>query len=116
MAAESEPSKKTRMLFLGDDRLADGFRLIGFETFPCPDAATVDKVFRELLQKREKAFAIVDDPIMRAEIKGLEAARREGGRIVVVSIPQLDEEPRLTGEISDRIAAMFGNGLQNHER
>lgn len=107
MAGEIEQGPATRMLFLGDDRLADGFRLIGFETFPCPDSATVDRIFRELLRKREKAFAIVDDRIMRADIKGLASARREGGRIVVVSIPQLDEEPRLTGETSDRIAAMF---------
>ena len=112
MDAEPVPSKKTRMLFLGDDRLADGFRLIGFETFPNPDAETVDRIFRELLRKREKAFAIVDDRIMRADINGLAAARREGGRIVVVSIPQLDAEPRLTGEISDRIAAVFGSASQ----
>ena len=51
------------MLFLGDDRLADGFRLIGFETFPSPGPETVDSVFRDLLRRRDKAFAIVDDRI-----------------------------------------------------
>lgn len=112
MASDAEQGHTTRLLFLGDDRLADGFRLIGFETFPSPDPAAVDRVFRELLRTREKAFAIVDDRIMHADIKGLAAARREGGRIVVVSVPQLDEAPRLTSEVSDRIAAMFGNGIR----
>lgn len=99
------------MLFLGDDRLADGFRLIGFETFPGPDQETVDRIFRELLRSRDKAFVIVDDHIMRSDIQGLAAVRREGGRIVVVSVPKLDEPPRLASEVSDRLAAMFGNGL-----
>ena len=111
MAEQRGQGPGTRMLFLGDDRLADGFRLIGFETFPAPDPATVDKVFRDLLRNREKAFVIVDDHIMRSGIQGLEAVRQEGGRIVVVSVPRLDEPPRLTSEVSDRLAAMFGNGL-----
>lgn len=101
---------KTRLLFLGDDRLADGFRLIGFETLPSPDPETVDGVFRELLRSRERAFVIVDDQITRSGIKGLERVRGEGGRIVVVSVPQLSEPPRLASEVSDRLAAMFGNG------
>ena len=111
MAEEIRQGPRTRMLFLGDDRLADGFRLIGFETFPAPDPATVDKVFRELLRDRVKAFVIVDDHIMRSGIQGLEAVRREGGRIIVVSVPRLDEPPRLASEVSDRLAAMFGSGI-----
>jgi vacuolar-type H+-ATPase subunit F/Vma7 len=97
------------MLFLGDDRLADGFRLIGFETFPAPDEETVEKVFRDLLRNRAKAFVIVDDQIMRSDVKGLEEVRSEGGRIVVVSVPQLNEPPHLSSEVSDRLAAMFGS-------
>jgi vacuolar-type H+-ATPase subunit F/Vma7 len=97
------------MLFLGDDRLADGFRLIGFETFPAPDDETVERVFRNLIRSREKAFVIVDDHIMRSDAKGLKEVRSEGGRIVVVSVPQLTEPPRLSSEVSDRLAAMFGS-------
>ena len=111
MSANPAQAPGTRTLFLGDDRLADGFRLIGFETFPSPDAETVDRVFRELLRNREKAFVIVDDEVMASEIKGLEAVRREGGRIVIVSVPRLDQPRSLASEVSDRLAAMFGNGL-----
>jgi vacuolar-type H+-ATPase subunit F/Vma7 len=98
------------MLFLGDDRLADGFRLIGFETFPSPDPDQVSQVFSELLRNREKAFVIVDDRIMRSDIEGVAQVRREGGRIVVVSVPQLNQPMQLASEVSDRIAALFGNG------
>lgn len=109
MAEKPEKSRKTRMLFLGDDRLADGFRLIGFETLPNPDTSAVDKLFGELQRNRERAFVIVDDHIMRSGSKGLAQVRREGGRVVLVSVPRLDETPRLSSEVADRLAATFGN-------
>ena len=112
MSADLDQGPGTRLLFLGDERLADGFRLIGFETFPNPDPDMVDKVLRELLRDREKAFVIVDDRIMRSDIKGLTTVRREGGRVVVVSVPRLDERAQLSSEVSDRLAAMFGNGIR----
>lgn len=96
------------MLFLGDDSLADGFRLIGFETFPNPDPAVVERVFRELIRTQAKAFAIVDDRVMGQDIPALAQVRREGGRIVVVAIPPLKEPPRLTSEVAQRLQALFG--------
>lgn len=109
MAAEAEFGRTTRMLFLGDDSLADGFRLIGFETFPNPSPEEADRIFRELQRGRENAFVIVDDRIMRSDIQGLRQVRREGGRIVVAAVPPLKEPPRLTSDVADRLAAMFGS-------
>lgn len=54
------------MLFLGDETLADGFRLIGFETLPNPEPAEVDRLLRDILRRGDKAFVIVDDELMRA--------------------------------------------------
>jgi len=109
MAEKPESGRKTRMLFVGDDRLADGFRLIGFETLSNPDPGKVDELFGELQRNPERAFVIVDDHIMRSDSKGLAQVRREGGRIVVVSVPRLDEAPELSSEVADRLAATFGN-------
>lgn len=116
MATEAELDRTTRMLFLGDDSLADGFRLIGFETFPNPEPTTVDKLFRDLLRKGEKAFVIVDDHLMRSGIPGLERVRAEGGHIVVSSVPRLKEPPRLISDVADRLDAMFGKaaGSDSH--
>jgi vacuolar-type H+-ATPase subunit F/Vma7 len=97
------------MLFLGDDSLADGFRLIGFETLSNPQPDEVDRLFRDLRKNRERAFVITDDRIMQADIAGLKQVRAEGGSIVVVSIPQLKDPPRLSSEVADRLAAMFGH-------
>jgi vacuolar-type H+-ATPase subunit F/Vma7 len=108
----SEPQDvlpRTRMLFLGDDSLADGFRLIGFETHPNPTPDEVDQLFRELRRSGDKAFVIVDDAVMRSEAGNLKRVRDEGGRIVVISVPGLAGPPRLASEVADRLAAMFGS-------
>jgi vacuolar-type H+-ATPase subunit F/Vma7 len=109
MTASNDAVPSTRMLFLGDDSLADGFRLIGFETHPDPTPDEVNRVFRELRRSRDKAFVIVDDVLMRSGVENLERVRDEGGRIVVVSVPALAGPPRLASEVADRLAAMFGS-------
>lgn len=96
------------MLFLGDDRLADGFRIIGFETYANPSTAEVDRVFRELARSRDKAFVIVDDEVMQMDAGNLKQVRREGGRIVVIAVPALSAPPHLGSEVAERLASMFG--------
>jgi vacuolar-type H+-ATPase subunit F/Vma7 len=98
----------TRMLFLGDDRLADGFRIIGFETYANPSTAEVDRVFRELARSHDKAFVIVDDEVMQMDAGNLKQVRREGGRIVVIAVPALSAPPHLGSEVAARLASMFG--------
>ncbi|MBK5929595.1 ATPase [Halochromatium salexigens] len=96
------------MLFLGDDSLAEGFSVIGFETYPNPEPSAVDRVFRDLLSARDQAFVIVDDAVMQMEVEHLKRVRREGGRIVVVAVPPLSAPPRLGSEVAERLASMFG--------
>jgi vacuolar-type H+-ATPase subunit F/Vma7 len=102
------------MLFLGADSLADGFRLIGFEAHANPSAADVDEVFRELRRSRDKAFVVVDEAVMRSGAANLARVRREGGRIVVVSVPPLAGPVELESEVADRLQAMFGLGKISH--
>jgi vacuolar-type H+-ATPase subunit F/Vma7 len=99
------------MVFLGADSLAEGFRVIGFEAHGSPSPADVDRVFRELLASRDKAFVIVDDAVMRMDVDTLKRVRREGGRIVVVAVPPLAAaSPTLGSEVAERLASMFGGG------
>jgi vacuolar-type H+-ATPase subunit F/Vma7 len=97
------------MLFLGDESLAVGFRLIGFETYPDPAPEDVDRIFRELKRGRANAFVIVDDRIMQAGIPALKEVRDEGGRIVVAAVPPLKAPPKLASDVADRLQAMFGS-------
>jgi vacuolar-type H+-ATPase subunit F/Vma7 len=99
------------MLFLGEDRLADGFRLIGFETHPNPDPERVEQTLRELVRGREKAFVVVDDAVMALEVPSLKRVRREGGRIVVIAVPSLQDAPALNSEVALRLTALFGSAV-----
>lgn len=108
--AEATPEAAgTRMVFLGADSLADGFRLIGFETHPNPSADDVDQVFRSLRKSRDKAFVVVDEAVMRSGAGNLARVRREGGRIVVVAVPPLAGPVQLESEVADRLQTMFGS-------
>jgi vacuolar-type H+-ATPase subunit F/Vma7 len=100
-------------LFLGDDSLADGFRLIGFETLPNPEPEKVDQLLRALIKHQQRAFVIVDDRLMGADIPSLRRVRREGGRIVVAAVPRLKDPPVLASDVADRLSAMFGNAARS---
>lgn len=105
---EHDPSAPTRMLFLGEDSLADGFRLIGFETHTNPSPEIVDQILRDLRLNHENAFVVVDHAVMSKPTPNLKRVREEGGRIVVVSVPQLSAPPVLASEVAERLAALFG--------
>lgn len=96
------------MVFLGEDSLAEGFRVIGFEAHANPSPTEVDRFFRDLIAAREKAFVIVDDAVMAMDVDHLQRVRREGGRIVVIAVPPLSGAPELSSEVAARLASMFG--------
>jgi len=110
MTMEQEQGRPTRMLFLGEESLADGFRLIGFEAHANPAPDEVDRVLRDLRRNREKAFVVVDDAVMGQGIPNLKQARKEGGRIVVIAVPSLSGPTVLASEVAERLAALFGAG------
>lgn len=108
MASDINLGQVTRMLFLGEESLADGFRMIGFETHPDPSHEAVDQLFQDLIRRGDKAFAIVEETLMQAKIPGLERVRAEGGRIVVTAVPRLKGPHHLASDVADRLDAMFG--------
>jgi vacuolar-type H+-ATPase subunit F/Vma7 len=112
MSADPGQARRTRMLFIGDHSLADGFRLIGFETVTDPEPAQVNRILRDLDRARENAFVLVDDAIMAWDVPMLAQLRREGGRIIVISLPPLNSmPPRFTSDVGDRLQALFGVGM-----
>lgn len=116
METPSEQGHTTRLLFLGEESLADGFRLIGFETHPNPAPEEVDRILRNLQRNQERALVIVDDAVMREDIPNLKRVRREGGRILVIAVPRLNESPVLASEVADRLATLFGQATLRSEQ
>lgn len=111
MANEAPVVRPTRQLFIGSHALADGFRLIGFETIVDPEPLQVNRLLRDLHRARESAFVVLDDAIMDWDIPMLAQLRREGGRIVLISLPPLEAHPpRLSSDVANRLEKLFGAG------
>ena len=108
MTHESTDLTPTRMLFLGDAALTDGFRLIGFETWPDPSTQLVEQVIGEILQTRANAFVILDCRLAEKNARILERVRAEGGRIVITEVPPLNEPDRFSSQIDKQVDSLFG--------
>ncbi len=99
-----------RLLFFGDAILADGFRLIGFETWPDPAAGEVEKILDGLHQRRENAFVIIDRRLAEARIPAVERIRAEGGHQVLSTVPPLTRAEDFHCDIDRQIRALTGGG------
>ena len=109
MTHESTDPTPTRMLFLGDAALTDGFQLIGFETWPDPGTQQLEQVIGELLNTRTNAFVILDCRLAEKNARILERVRAEGGRIVVTVVPPLNEPDRFCSQIDKQVKSMLGS-------
>lgn len=98
----------TRLIFLGERALAEGFRLIGFETWPDASVSDLDRLLSDLLGGRGKAFIIVDQALAAHDSKLLQRARHESGRIIVTEVPPLNDPGSYHLEIDDKVAMLTG--------
>ncbi|MEI6413779.1 MAG: V-type ATP synthase subunit F [Pseudomonadota bacterium] len=97
-----------RLLFLGDATLTDGFRLLGFETWADPSVEQVSALIRELTLKRETALVLIDQHLAEARIPALEKVRSEGGRLLVIAVPSLDNPDQFHSDIEKQVLALTG--------
>jgi vacuolar-type H+-ATPase subunit F/Vma7 len=102
----------TRMIFMGEAALTDGFKLIGFETWADPTQETLDQQLANLLRQREKAFIILGHKLASCDSLLLKRIRAEGGYIVITQIPSLSEPDNFQCEIDDRLQQLLGGELQ----
>ncbi len=111
MTSSSPQSAHTRMIFMGASALADGFRLIGFETWPDPTPKDLARLIRELVNNRQKAFVLIDQDLDEADIPILEQVRAGGGYIVLSTVPPLSDPGRFHTRIDDRLHMMLGGAV-----
>jgi len=104
----------TRMIFMGEAALADGFQLIGFETLIDPAPEVMDRLLRGLIEEQQKAFIILDERLSAANTEALRSIRAEGGRIVVTQLPPLHSPHGFHSALDQRIRHLIGGGT-DHE-
>jgi vacuolar-type H+-ATPase subunit F/Vma7 len=99
---------RTRMVFLGQSALAEGFALIGFETRSNATVAELDDLLAKLLAERQHAFLVIEQDLARAESRLLPLVYAEGGRIVVAEVPPLAHPEAVHIDIDDQIQTLLG--------
>jgi vacuolar-type H+-ATPase subunit F/Vma7 len=97
----------TRLIFMGEPALTDGFRLIGFETWADPSVQEIEKLMRELVNKRHNALVVIDQGLADADIPIFKRVRSEGGHIIITTVPPLAAPDSLHGRIDAKLEKML---------
>lgn len=112
MNRPADESTPTRMLFMGEAALTEGFRLIGFETWADATQQDLDQLLESLLRKRHKAFIILGQSLADCDSALLQRVRAEGGYIIVTQVPSLAEPDNFQCEIDDRLQLLLGGAMK----
>jgi vacuolar-type H+-ATPase subunit F/Vma7 len=102
-----EPSS-ARLLFLGEKALAQGFSLIGFETWPDASVAELDDVLAEIRNDAQGALVIIDQRLAAAGSKRLPIINSEGRHVVVIEVPSLSDAKGFRLDIDAQVEALLG--------
>lgn len=99
---------RVRNIFVGSHALADGFRLIGFETLTDPDRQRLDRLLSELQRERQRTLLIIEQSVTLIDSKLLEQIRREGGRIILSEVPSLHHPDDFHSELDAQLKKLTG--------
>jgi len=103
-----EPRKGARLIFMGEAALTEGFRLIGFETFPDASCKDLDALLGELQESRDTAFLVLDASFSECLSVRLRQVRTEGGRILVTEVPRLRDPSEFRNVIDEQVRVLIG--------
>ena len=108
MQEQFDDFRPTRMLFMGDTSLTDGFRLIGFEIIADPSVEELNRTLQTLVDEKHNAFIILDNRLSECGSTVLERVRAEGGRIVVTEVPPLNAPQQFHCKIDKQVRTLLG--------
>ncbi|MHB8622660.1 MAG: V-type ATP synthase subunit F [Sulfuricaulis sp.] len=109
MSAANTIISPTRMIVLGSAALAEGFGLIGVETYPDATPETLEVLLAGLFRRQEKALVFLEHDLARSEGPWLKRVREEGGRIVIAEIPPLHAPEAYHPQVEDIVRSILGS-------
>ena len=115
METAATEHSSARLIFMGEASLTEGFRLIGFEVWPDPTPEQLQNVLEELQSSQARAFLVIDQRLEGACCPALESVRMEGGRILVTSVPPLNEPHRFHSSVDHQIQSLLGSSVATRE-
>ena len=98
-----------RLIALGSAGLMEGFELIGFETFPDPEAEAVENLFQELIRNQQAALVVIEHRLAEQPGRHQMRAQREGGRIVITEIPEIHLSGGYHSRVENLVQSILGS-------
>ena len=97
-----------RIIAMGGEALAEGFALLGAETYANPSAEEVEAVLDGLRRGADKAMVYLQHDLARLDLPALARIRREGGRVVVTEVPLLHDPEAYRPPVEDLVLRVLG--------
>ena len=97
-----------KLIFLGSQALADGFSLLGFETFPEADVNTMETVLADLLKTKSKALVFLETSLSEQPSAIFTKIRQESASIIMTESPPLNAPETYHPLVEDLVIRVSG--------
>jgi vacuolar-type H+-ATPase subunit F/Vma7 len=104
-------SPHTRMIAIGSEAVVTGFSMIGFESVADPEPDEVRELVEQLEHTHQRAFLIIEQYMAQKLKKLLHPLQQEGGDILIMEVPAINEPEKLTSWLSSRIEKKYKSSL-----
>ena len=96
---------------MGDIALAEGFALLGFETFPNATLDMVENILAELLKKKTKALVFIEDSLTKQAGSAFLQARSSSAEIIITEIPALNAPDSYKPSVEELVKRVLGSSV-----
>ena len=96
------------MIAMVSEALAEGFTLLGFETYVDVGSDDVEDVVAGLLRDKDRALVFIEHGMARAGSPMLARARREAGHVVITEIPPLHAPSDYRPPVEELVLRVLG--------
>ena len=104
-----------KLIFMGSHALAEGFALLGFETFPNATTDMVEDILAELLKNKEKALVFLEDQLTQQQGSTFLRARSEAAGIIITEIPPLNAPETYRPSVEELVARVLGPAVLDNK-
>lgn len=93
---------------MGSQALAEGFMLLGFETFEGADSKKVEEQLSQLLKNKERALVFLEDYLTQQPGPYFLQARSQAAGLIITEIPALNTPETYRPSVEELVTRVLG--------